>query len=276
MTLPLADRRIVVPESRELDLFSAMLERQGARVVRCPLVLIRDASDPADIDAWLDRLAAGAHHSLIFYTGEGVTRLLARAEARGCREAAIQAMAAARKIVRGPKPVAALRRAGLTADVAAEQPTTAGLVAVIATLDLRGQTVGVQLFPDNDGAPIRDALAAAGAGFDPVLPYRYASDEEDDRVADVISQMARGEVDLIAFTSSPQVRRLTEVAGRRGMGDELGVALGAVRIAAVGPVTAQAVAEAGGRVEAAPPTSFHLKPLVAEIVRVLGARTDQG
>ena len=32
----LEGRRIVVPESRELDLFVSMLERQGATAIRCP------------------------------------------------------------------------------------------------------------------------------------------------------------------------------------------------------------------------------------------------
>src|SRR5207249_4278544 len=35
---PLAGRTIAVPETRELEVFAAMLERRGARVLRCPLV----------------------------------------------------------------------------------------------------------------------------------------------------------------------------------------------------------------------------------------------
>ena len=52
--------RIVVPESRELDLFVSMLERQGAVPLRCPLVTILDLEDTASVEAWLRRLAAGA------------------------------------------------------------------------------------------------------------------------------------------------------------------------------------------------------------------------
>ena len=40
---PLAGRRVLVPETRELDLFQRMLEERGAEVVRCPLVAILDA-----------------------------------------------------------------------------------------------------------------------------------------------------------------------------------------------------------------------------------------
>ena len=36
---------ILVPESRELDLFAGMLEAHGAKAVRCPLVQIVDLED---------------------------------------------------------------------------------------------------------------------------------------------------------------------------------------------------------------------------------------
>jgi uroporphyrinogen-III synthase len=74
---PLRGRRIVVPESRELDLFVRMLEAQGAEALRCPMVTILDAEDPAPIAAWLKRMAAGELDDLILLTGEGLRRLLA-------------------------------------------------------------------------------------------------------------------------------------------------------------------------------------------------------
>ncbi len=82
---PLAGRRILVPESRELDLFARMLEERGAEAVRCPLVTIRDVEDPAPVEAWLQRLAAGAFDDLILLTGEGLRRLVERCAARGDR-----------------------------------------------------------------------------------------------------------------------------------------------------------------------------------------------
>jgi uroporphyrinogen-III synthase len=53
----LQGRRIAVPESRELDLFAGMLERQGAVAIRCPLVSIHDVEDAAPVQVWLKRLA---------------------------------------------------------------------------------------------------------------------------------------------------------------------------------------------------------------------------
>ena len=268
---PLRDTRIVVPESRELDLFTSMLERLGARVVRCPLIVVRDVADTTELDAWIGRLSQGQYDSIIFYTGEGVARIWAAADRLGMKSAAFSALAKARKIARGPKPVAALRKLGLGVEVVAEQPTTEGLLVLLPALSLGGTRIGVQLYPEADDAALRTALEAAGAAFEPVLPYQYVSDETDERVALVIQEMAAGRVDLIAFTSSPQVRRLTDVAQRLGLTAELARALETTKIAAVGPLTADAVNQAGGQTAIQPSNNFHLKPLVAEIVRTLGS-----
>ncbi|WP_126172988.1 uroporphyrinogen-III synthase [Altericroceibacterium xinjiangense] len=268
----LSGDRVVVPESRELDRFSAMLERHGATVLRSPLILVSPLQDTSTLDAWLDRLIAGRHDTLVFYTGEGVTHIVARAEELGRRDQALAAFAATRKIARGPKPGAALRKLGLSADIVAEAPTTEGLLATLEKLAPHGQCVAVQLYPGAPADRLGDALKALGAGFDPVLPYRYISDEVDDEVASVIRAMASGDIDLIAFTSKLQVQRLCDVAKRQGLEAELEQAFAATTIAAVGPVAAAAVEEAGGTVRIQPTSSFHLKPLVTEIVRTRGER----
>jgi len=45
----LAGRSIAVPETRQRDVLTGLLERRGARVLRCPLVGIHDAADQRPI-----------------------------------------------------------------------------------------------------------------------------------------------------------------------------------------------------------------------------------
>ncbi|TDR94917.1 uroporphyrinogen-III synthase [Enterovirga rhinocerotis] len=258
----LEGRRIVVPESRELDLFAGMLERQGATTIRCPLVTILDLDDPAPAEAWLRRLADGAFDDVILFTGEGLRRLMDIADKAGFAEAATAALARTRKIVRGPKPVKALRAIGLGPDVTAAEPTSAGLIETLSGLDLRGRRVGMQAYP-GQSPDLDEFLGSAGASVDRVLPYRYASHEEDRRVAAVIDEMASGTVDLIAFTARPQIKRLREVAERHGREEALAEAMRRTRIAAVGPIVGRTIEEAGWRVAVAPEESFHLKPMIA-------------
>jgi uroporphyrinogen-III synthase len=270
MSNALAGRRIVVPETRELDLFADMLERHGATAVRCPLVAIRDVADAAPVEAWLKRFVADPPDDLILMTGEGLGRLVGFAQRAGMETAFVAALAKVRKITRGPKPARRLHMLGLKPDLAAAEPTTAGVIASLQGENLAGRRVAVQLYPDANAALI-DFLRAAGAAPDPVLCYAYSSESEDRVVGETIDAMAAGTVDLIAFTSSAQVKRLREVAAASGREAALRAALARTTIAAVGPVVAEAIEEAGGRVAVAPPQSFHMKPMVNAIVAALGS-----
>src|SRR4029077_21296351 len=101
---PLAGHTVVVRVTRELEVFAAMLERRGASVVRCPLVAIRDAPDPAPVLAFARSFAGGACDDLILSTGEGLRRILACIERHepALRARFLVALPSVRKITPGP------------------------------------------------------------------------------------------------------------------------------------------------------------------------------
>src|SRR4051812_45888579 len=87
-------RTIALPETRELDRLARLLEDEGATTMRCPLVAILDAPDPAPVLAWLRTLVAGGFDDVVLLTGEGLRRLLAAAAAEdpGLRDAVVAAL----------------------------------------------------------------------------------------------------------------------------------------------------------------------------------------
>jgi uroporphyrinogen-III synthase len=101
---PLDQLRILVPESRELDLFAGMLEKKGATTRRCPLVQILDLEDSTEAEAWIGQLIAGDFREVICRTGDGLLGLLGIAEKIGRRDAVIAALKRSRANTRGPKP----------------------------------------------------------------------------------------------------------------------------------------------------------------------------
>jgi uroporphyrinogen-III synthase len=264
---PLADRLIAVPEARELDLFAALLERRGARVLRAPLVAIHDAPDPEIVLAWLRQFCAGGCDDLILLTGEGLRRLLACLERwqPQLRPAFLQALGRARRITRGPKPARALRELNLQPDIEAATPTTAGVIASLADLDLHGRNVGLQLYGSEPNPMLQNFLRAAGARVQAVAPYVYASASDDAAVCALLDQLRSGSVDAIAFTSKAQIDRLFAVATH----GDVCAALAATQVAVVGPVVAEALRQRGVRVDAMPQSSWSMKPLSAELARVL-------
>jgi len=265
----LTGRRIVLPETRELDLFARMLQERGAEVVRCPMIAILDAPDPAPIEAWLRRVIGGGADDLVLMTGEGLRRLRGVASKAGIEGDFVAAVKRLRKITRGPKPVRALREIGLDADLQAEAPTTEGVIATLAPLALKGRRFAVQLYPGSPST-LGDFLIAAGAVVDSVIPYVYASAAEDRQVLEVIERMAEGVVDVIAFTSSPQVRRLQEVARSYQREGRLRAALRRIKVASVGPVVTAALQQIGVAPAITTDGAFFMKPLVNKIVAAVG------
>lgn len=266
----LSGRRIVVPETRELGQLVRMLEECGAEAVPCPMIAIRDVPDPEPVEAWLRCFADGACDDLVLMTGEGLRRLLGFARRLDLEPAFLVALGATRKITRGPKPVRALREIGLATDVPADKPTTEGIIAAMGRHDLSGRRVGVQLYPDNANERLLKFLKGAGAEPDPVLPYVYASEADDERVIAVIAEMAAGRVDAIAFTSAPQVRRFRDVARASGRQAELLQGFERIAVAAVGPIVAAELEALGVQVNIMPrDNTFFMKPLVRELTAAL-------
>ena len=270
MTDDLSGRRIVVPETRELGQLVRMLEELGADTVPCPMIAIRDAPDAAPVEAWLRRFADGTCDDLVLMTGEGLRRLLGFARRIDLESAFIDALRTARKITRGPKPVRALREVGMAADMPADEPTTEGVIATLERHDLTGRRVGVQLYPGNGNERLLKFLKGARAQGDPVLPYVYASEVDDTRVIAVIAEMAAGQIDAIAFTSAPQVRRFRDVALAFGREAELRQGLERIVVAAVGPIVAAELDAIGVQVNITPrDNKFFMKPLVRELAAAL-------
>lgn len=269
--LPLAGRTVALPESRELDQLSRLLEEQGATAWRCPLVSILDAPDPAPVDAWLARLTADSFDDVIFLTGEGLRRLLARAERTATRDAVVAALGRVRRITRGPKPARALHEIGLASDLPAAVPTSRGVIDSLGKLELGGRRVGLQLYGSDPGAELVAFLKSAGASVETVAPYVYAPAIDDRRVRELIAAMDGGRVDVIAFTSASQIERLWQVARTADSEPALAAALARTRVAAIGPIVDAALGERGVRVDILTGKPFVMKHLVGLIADKLGA-----
>jgi uroporphyrinogen-III synthase len=263
---PLYGRRIALPETREAERLALMFRQQGAETVSCPLVSIVDAADPAPLQAWLRRFVDTPFDDLILLTGEGLRRLCAVAARSGFEQAFRDALAKPRKMTRGPKPARALRELGLTPDLRAEEPTTEGIIKLLEQDDLHDRRVGVQLYPGASNRLV-DFLGNAGATPDPVVPYAYASQAEDERVAALIDEMAAEQIDVIAFTNAPQIKRLFDVAQASARVEKLRAALQKTIVAAIGPVVSAELERRGITATIMPHGgSYFMKPMVSAIV----------
>lgn len=264
ITSALSGKVVAIPESRQLDVLTELFERRGASVLRVPLIAILDAPDQAPVVSWLRRFIDLPPDYFIVLTGEGLRRLAAAADRQRLDSQFRLALQQTCKICRGPKPGRVLKEMGLHADLLGEAPTTQGIIARLESIPLVGKRMSVQLYGEDPNPVLINFLKEQKlADCDIVAPYIYASDSDTERVKALILELAAGAVDLIAFTSQPQVHRLFDVAAQQRILDELKAGLLQTRIAAIGPVVSDVLQAHGCKVDIMPSGSFFMKPLVS-------------
>jgi uroporphyrinogen-III synthase len=267
---PLAGKRVALPETRREDLLAEMFAAKGADVFHCPMVEIVDAPDAEPVLDWLRAFCDGRCDDLILLTGEGLQRLAGFARRNELIEPFLAALTNVRKITRGPKPARALGDLGLKPDLAAAQPTTDGVIATLGGESLRGRRIGVQLYADQPNEKLIEFLRGAGAEVAAVAPYRYQPASDDARVLELIDRLVAGEIDVLPFTSAPQVRRLVECAANHGRTERLLEGLNKTQVASIGPVAARELARHGLPVHLTLERNFFMGPLVNAVAASAG------
>lgn len=245
MTRPLENLRTVITEHRYTPQLTQLLERQGAQVFACPLVQETPIEDAEGARRFMNLCETTRINYIVFYTGVGVDFLF-RAENKP------EAVARSKILARGPKAVAALRRAGVRIDFVADFPTTEGIIETLSREDLAGKAVLVQLY-GQENPELVEALEEQGARVTGISLYRYTEASDRSVIDQLIDRILDGGVDAITFTSAPQVRFLFEAAAARGIEKNLEQRLHKdIVIVSIGEVTGRALAAVGLRAQVMP------------------------
>jgi uroporphyrinogen-III synthase len=254
MAQPLENITVAITEHRHTKEFAALFERVGATVYACPVLEERKVENRSELQSFVRSACSGNVDTMIFLTGVGAKFLIAEADSMGVKGSFLAALDKGLVVVRGPKPVAALRQFGVRIDVIPQTPTTEGVIEALAGKDLKDRNVGVQLY----GTPnprLVSALESRGAKVTPVHVYDYGAIADPIVVNTLITKLLHGEIQVIAFTSAPQVRVLFNLADQLGVSDSLDRGLKKVVIASVGEVTSRALEEKGLTAEIVPTQS---------------------
>lgn len=241
----LRGKTIAITEARRAAELSQLIEKLGGVPYSAPAVREVPCQDRGPALRVLDCVCRGEVAVIIFLTGVGTRAFLKLAQEAERREALLGALGQMHVVARGPKPVAALREAGVRVDLIPAKPTSEGVLAALEGYALRGKTVAVQLYGE-ENAFLVEGLTARGANVLEIPLYEWALPENHEPLIRLIHDLLTGRVDVLAFTSSPQIKHLFAVAGRLELRDKL---LGALRdtvaVAVVGPVCKAALADYG-------------------------------
>jgi uroporphyrinogen-III synthase len=262
--------RVALLESRMESELASLVRRHGGEPVCVPAMREVERDCAAEAGPAIDALSPpGA--IVVLATGVGLQRWLTVAAGLG-RDAAVRdGLARATVVCRGPKPVAVLKREGLTAHVRAPAPhTTKELLDVLAPIEVRDHDV---VFVHDGGATrvVPEALAARGARVHEVQPYAWALPEDLAPLEALVASLVAGELRAIAITTQVQARNLFGVAESLGKRAALVHALTTrVVVAAVGPTCARTLEELGAPAKVVPEQS-KMGPLVLALADYLSA-----
>ncbi|HTO96846.1 MAG TPA: uroporphyrinogen-III synthase [Myxococcales bacterium] len=264
----LSGQRIALFESRLAEEICELVRRGGGVPVCVPAVRERRRAAGPEVDRLLRELAAEAHPLFAFSTGVGTAALFE--EARALRRSADLRNALSRALIvcRGPKPVAALHKEGITAALRARAPyTTAEFVEALGSVEVRDR-MAVLVHYGERNPEVASALEPRGARLRELMLYEWELPEDTSALAGIVEDLARGGFAAAAFTTQIQARHLLQIAGELGRRGELVQALrDRVVVAAVGPTCARVLSGLG-----IPPQVVPQTPKMAAMLNALVAR----
>lgn len=225
---------ITRPEKQNIPL-SAKLQNLGATTIELPTITILPPNDTNRLDESILRILQ--YDWIIFTSVHGVRffsqRLIALGEPyESLKRVKIAAI--------GPATAAALESLGKEADYVPTQYLSEKIALGLGDVD--GKRI---LLPRADIASkkLPELLRQRGARVEEVVTYRTIIPEglSADRLKSILNQR----IDLVTFTSPSTVRNLAQIVDA----NELVILLKGVKIACIGPVTAEATKELGIHVD---------------------------
>jgi uroporphyrinogen-III synthase len=242
-----AGRTVLSFESRRSTEIATLIQNCGGHAVVAPAAKEVSAANDADVSRFVTSLLNGKIALVIFLTGVG-TRALARAVEPFCsREQFISSLGKVPVLARGPKPVAALKELGVPIAWNVPEPNTwREILQVLDTnkVPVQGQCVAVQEY----GVPSKDlvqGLQQRGAEVLPVHVYDWALPDDTAPLRNAVAELQAGRIDVVLFTAAIQVHHLVQFAEEMHSRDSVLAGLRRSRIASIGPVTSEALAEYG-------------------------------
>lgn len=236
---PLFGRRIVVTRPRgQAGGMSELLQGLGAEVLPCPTIRLEPPADKRSFEVAVRRLSD--FDWVIFTSVNGVRAVWEELERRNLDA---RAFGRARLAAVGPATEAELALHGLRADLVPRRYVTAEIAEALRAAGALDKPLARFLLARADTAlpELPERLRELGGDVVEVVAYRTVFEKE--APAEVLKALADGEVDAVTFTSGTTVQAFAALLGP----ERLRAALSSrrLRCLSIGPVTSQAMREAG-------------------------------
>lgn len=258
--MELAGRTILVTRAAHASAeFVRAIEARGGRALLFPMIEIAPPLSWEGCDRAIGRLAE--YDGLLFASANGVEGFFHRLSALG---APASAPAAPAVYAVGQRTKDAAEHHGLAVRCIPERYTAADLVAALSSEEVKGKRF---LFPRGNlgSATLSGGLEERGAVVDVVEVYQTIEPEPED-VARMTERLLAGEVDVVTFASPSAARHFAALFP----GETMGTIARLSAFAAIGPVTASALAHLGLKPQVVAPEST-MEAMLEAILRYVNS-----
>lgn len=227
-------------ESRRAKEIEKLIRYHGGVPRIAPSMREIPLSKSTDALKFAKNLMAAKFDIVILMTGVGTRALLKAVTTKYPEKDFIKALKKTTIVVRGPKPVAALREMRLRPNIIVPEPNTWRdvLTTLDSELQLKGKRIAIQEYGISNKEFIY-SLRKKGAKVTPVPIYKWALPEDLEPLHNAIKSIKNSKEDISIFTSSQQIYHLFEVASQDGLQDELKEGFKKIVIASIGPTTSE-------------------------------------
>ena len=255
-------------ESRRANEIEKLILYHGGVPRIAPSMREVSLSQSTEAYKFAKELIAGNFDMVILMTGVGARALKKAVSTKYPEKEFIKALKNTTIVVRGPKPVAALREMKLKPNVTVPEPNT--WRDILNTLEneteLKGKKIAVQEY----GIPNKEfisVLRSKGAKVTPVPIYKWALPEDIEPLKLAVKSISEFKEDIALFTSSQQIYHLFEVARKYGSVKKLKQGFKKTVIGSIGPTTSETLYRFGITPDYEP-DSPKMGNLIREVARI--------
>jgi len=249
----LANKVIAFVESRMSSQMGSLITRHGGIPYPAPVLQEIYLKDDPQVHQIVHDMCEGNLDAIVLQTGVGTAALIETSNSMGLENEFLTALDKTTVIARSPKPASVLRKNNIHIDIMPPEPyTTKDLIAALPDNPLAGKRIAIQQYGAANSI-LSQELSTRGASVQEVSLYSWGLPEDQTPVVNMINDIANGHIDVLAFTSQPQVPNLLNIAEKHQSKDSLISDLsGQIVVASVGPVCTKRLNDLGISVDVEP------------------------
>lgn len=240
-------------ETRMATEITRLIERYGGRPLVAPVLREIPLGNNSIVQEFGARLMAGRIDLLILLTGIGATTLFDLLKTSYSWPTVLTALQHCTIVARGPKPVAALKAAGLQATLTVPEPNT--WHDMMRTLDAHRPVKGLRVALQEYGVSNPDlvkALEQRGAEVFPVPIYKWALPEDLAPIRHALDEIVAGRVHVVLMTNAIQIDHVMQVLEQDGKVELFRAALKKLVVTSIGPTASERLRHHGWPVDFEP------------------------